>query len=117
MRSTANALRAYATAASRRDPREQEAELFRTINERLRRVVQQGGAERIRALADTRRLWLLINGVLQDPANTLPQATRAGILALGHRVQQCLDSATPDIEFLIAVNESVASGLSPARAE
>ena len=67
--------------------------------------------ERARALADTARLWNAMTAYLQDPLNALPVGTRAGLLSIGRTVDRCLAEASPDLDFLMAVNENIAAGL------
>ena len=106
------AFSAYAKASTQRSPREQEAELFRTLSSRLRNARDGGETDRVRALADNARLWIATSGFLQDPANQLPPETRAGIVSIGHAVGRAMASGDPDFDFLISVNDTMASGLS-----
>jgi flagellar biosynthesis regulator FlaF len=107
----ANVVRAYGAARAARDPREQEADIFRRVTGSLRAVQQQDGPARVRAVADNRRLWLAVESAVIDPSNQLPQQMRAGLVSLGRAVQREMDQADPDIAFLIEVNEQVARGL------
>ena len=86
--------------------------MFRRATGALRGSVGCATLDRVRALADNRRLWHTVVNLMQDPANALPQNLRAGIVSLGIAVQREMDSAAPDFSFLIAVNESVTAGLS-----
>ena len=108
------AFRAYASASKQRSPREQEAELFRTLSSRLRHARDGAEMDRARALADNARLWIAASGFLQDPANQLPPETRAGIVSISHAVGRAMASSNPDFDFLISVNDTMASGLSGA---
>ena len=72
----------------------------------------QAPIERTRALADNRRLWLTVMGVVQDAGNGLPDPVRALIMSVGHTVQREMDAASPDFDFLISVNDNIAAGLS-----
>ena len=105
------ALRAYASAKATRSWRAQEADVFRQVNFRLAAARTGTAMERARALADNARLWIAMNGYLQDPQNALPDGTRAGLVSIGHSVERCLLKAEPDFDFLIAVNENIAAGL------
>jgi flagellar protein FlaF len=108
----ADIVRAYGAARAARDPREQEADIFRRVTGGLRAVQRdQQGPARVRAVADNRRLWLAVEGALADPANQLPPAMRAGLISLGRAVQREMDQGEPDLAFLIEVNEQVAEGL------
>ncbi|MBV8914280.1 MAG: hypothetical protein JOZ05_14715 [Acetobacteraceae bacterium] len=108
---TAHAQRAYGAAASCRNLREQEADVFRRVNGALRAARSAGPIQRVRALADNRRLWSAVSDLLRDPANALPRELRAALVSVGITVQRELDGDKPDLEFLIAVNEHIAAGL------
>ena len=105
------AARAYQASADSRSLRAQEADVFFRANGALRSAQNGSQADRIRAIADNRRLWLTIVGLVQDPDNQLPPPIRASIVSVGHSVQRAMDNPSPDFEFLIAVNENVAAGL------
>ena len=110
------ASRAYAANAASRDPRAQEADVFRRASAALR--VSKGGSDtaRVRALADNDRLWGSVTAVLSDPANRLPAALRATIISVGRAVQREMQSAAPDFDFLVQVNEDIVAGLIGAAA-
>ncbi len=105
------AARAYQSAAARRDPREQEADVFRRVTGGLR-AAKRDPELRVRAVADNMRLWLMVGDLLRDPGNALPAPLRAGIVSVGHAVQRDMAQAEPDLDFLILVNESITAGLS-----
>lgn len=107
----ANIVRAYGAARAARDPREQEADVIRRVTFGLRAALDEEGAARVRAVADNRRLWLAMETALLDPTNQLPPPMRAGLVSLGRAVQREMDGPTPDLAFLIEVNEQVATGL------
>jgi flagellar protein FlaF len=107
-----DAARAYAASASRRNVREQEADVFRQINGALRRGRDAGGLTQVRALADTVRLWNAVLDLVSDPENALPPGLRAGIISVGITARRVAQSSEPDIDFLITVNENIAAGLS-----
>jgi flagellar biosynthesis regulator FlaF len=106
------ALRAYATAASGRSMRDQEADVFRQVNLRLQASLGSKPIARVRALADNRRLWLAVADLLRDPDNPLPPATRAGMISIGYSVQREMDLDDPNVDFLIAINQNIITGLS-----
>jgi flagellar protein FlaF len=114
MQSMTRAARAYENSASHRSLREQEADVFRRANGALRSAREKGAIPRIRALADNRRLWLAVLDLLRDPANALPSELRASIVSVGLAVQREMDRDQPDFDFLIAINENIAAGLSGA---
>jgi len=104
--------RAYEAAAAHRSLRDQEADVFRRATGALMVARDQGTMPRVRAIADNRRLWLTVNDLMRDPLNPLPQALRASIISVGLALQREMDRETPDFDFLIAVNENIAAGLS-----
>ena len=103
---------AYQLATTHRGWREQEADIFRRTVGALRAARGGDLMARVRALADNRRLWTGVIDVVQDPENTLPIALRAAIVSVGLAVQREIDRDSPDLEFLILVNEQLAEGLS-----
>jgi flagellar protein FlaF len=107
-----DAARAYAASSGRRSVREQEADVFRNVNGALRRGRDAGGVARVRALADTVRLWTAVMDLLGDPENGLPADLRAGIISVGITARRIAQSPDPDFDFLIAINENLAAGLS-----
>ncbi|WP_264715313.1 flagellar biosynthesis regulator FlaF [Limobrevibacterium gyesilva] len=108
----ADATRAYAASSAHRSAREQEADVFRRANVALRQSATAGAATRARALADNGRLWTTLIDLTRDPQNQLPQAIRASIISVGLAVQREMQNETPDLEFLVNVNENLALGLS-----
>lgn len=107
----ADIVRAYGAARAARDPREQEAEVIRRVTFGLRAAQQQEGSSRMRAVADNRRLWLALEAALVDPSNRLPTQIRAGLVSLGRAVLREMDTPSPDLAFLIEVNDQLAAGL------
>jgi flagellar protein FlaF len=107
------AIRAYASAAEHRSLREQEADVFRGVTAALRRARESDKRiARVRALADNDRLWITIIGLVSDPTNALPDSLRASIISVGLTVQREMQRESPNFDFLIAVNENLAAGLS-----
>jgi flagellar protein FlaF len=106
---------AYAAAAGFRTQREQEADVFRRATGALKSARDAGPVQRIRALADNRRLWMTVADLMRDPANALPPELRASILSVGIAVEREMDGSEPDFGFLIAVNEAIAAGLGGER--
>ena len=111
MQAMNQAARAYEAAASHRSHREQEADVFRRTIGALKTARDSEPISRIRAIADNRRLWLAVADLMQDPLNSLPVNLRAAIVSVGFAVQREMDRETPDFDFLIAVNENMAAGL------
>ena len=54
---------------------------------------------------------MTLNDLMRDPGNVLPEPLRATILSVGLAVQREMDAATPDVKFLVSINENVAAGL------
>jgi len=111
-RQVSRAAEAYRATSEHRNYRAQEADMFLRINGALRVFRNENTASRARALADNRRLWTAVIASVQDPDNMLPVDLRATIVSLGLYVQRESDAENPDIDFLIAVNENIATGLS-----
>jgi flagellar protein FlaF len=105
------AMKAYAAAAAARDPRAQEAELFRQVAALLRAAERGNTRQRLRALLDNRLLWNTVIDLLRDPDNALPAPLRAAIISVGLAVQREMQRQEPDFGFLIAVNENIGAGL------
>jgi flagellar protein FlaF len=112
MSTMSQATRAYGNAATHRSLREQESDVFRRAIGALQAARDAGAVPRIQAIADNRRLWVTINDLMRDPLNTLPQELRASIVSVGLAVQREMEGETPDFDFLIAINENIAAGLS-----
>ncbi|MCR0980884.1 flagellar biosynthesis regulator FlaF [Roseomonas populi] len=108
---------AYRATRAAMPIRAQEADVFRRVNGALRAAQGEGrgggevGLRAIRALADNRRLWLAVEGVLIDPTNALPAPLRASIVSVGRTVLREMEKDEPDLAFLIEVNENMAAGL------
>lgn len=112
MSSMLHAARAYQASSDQRSLRTQEADVFHRANGALRSALAGSQIDRVRALADNRRLWLTVIGLMQDPDNQLPSSVRASIVSVGRSVNREMDAASPDFDFLIAVNENIVAGLS-----
>jgi flagellar biosynthesis activator protein FlaF len=112
MQTMSQAARAYEAAATHRSEREQEADVFRRATGVLKAARDSGTIRRVQAIADNRRLWMTVTDLMRDPLNSLPEALRASIVSVGLAVQREMDQATPDFDFLIAINEDIAAGLS-----
>ena len=112
MSAYAQASRAYQVSSESRSLRAQEADIFHRANGALRTALVGSQIEVVRAIADNRTLWLTVMGLLQDPENQLPLPVRASLISVGKSVQREMDTTSPDLGFLIAVNENVSAGLS-----
>ena len=106
------AMRAYETASTHRSQREQEADVFRRAIGALKSARNGNAIQRVRALADNRRLWMAVYDLMRDPGNGLAPELRAAIISVGMTVQREMDRDQPDFGFLITVNENFAAGLS-----
>jgi flagellar protein FlaF len=95
-----------------RSQREQEADVFRRAIGALKASRDAGPVQKVRALADNRRLWMTVGDLMRDPGNALPATLRAAILSVGLAVEREMDRESPDFDFLIDVNEQLAAGLS-----
>jgi flagellar protein FlaF len=107
-----HAARAYAASAAHRNPRDQEADIFRQANAALRQGLTLGKRARTRALADNERLWSTVIDLLRDPENALPEGLRASIISVGLAVQREMRTPAPNFDFLMSVNDNIAAGLS-----
>jgi flagellar biosynthesis regulator FlaF len=105
------ATNAYAAAATHRTQREQEADVFRRANGALSSARDANALQRVRAIADNRRLWMTVSDLMRDPSNALPVELRASVVSVGLAVQREMDRDPPDFDFLMAVNENIAAGL------
>jgi flagellar biosynthesis regulator FlaF len=106
-----HAIQAYKRAAGYRSLREQEADAFNHAIAALNGAKGAGAMTKVRALADNRRLWMMVSNLLRDPGNALPEPLRASIVSVGITVQKEMDKEDPDLNFLISVNEHIAAGL------
>jgi len=112
MQTMTQATRAYQTATTHRSQREQEADVFRRAIGALKLARDAGPIPRLRALADNRRLWLTVTDLMHDPESGLPMDLRASIVSVGIAVQREMDRDTPNFDFLIEINQTIAEGLS-----
>ena len=106
------AARAYEAASVRRSQRAQEADVFHRATGALRSAHTGNPLDRVRALADNRRLWITVNDLMRDPLSTLPPPLRAQIISVGLAVQREMDRDEPNFNYLITINDHIAAGLS-----
>ena len=114
MPASAQLAKSYRTAATYRSQRHQEADVFRRVIGALKQARDAGSLQRTKALADNRRLWMAVVDLMKDFDSLLPLPLRASIVSVGLRVKQEMDLEAPDFDFLIAINEEIAFGLSEA---
>jgi flagellar biosynthesis regulator FlaF len=90
-------------------PKQLEAEIFARVSRGLREA--EAPLDRMRAVADTERLWSAVRDVTLDPSNSLPAELRAGLASLaGAAIREC-GTEEPDIAFLLEITDQVAGGL------
>jgi flagellar biosynthesis activator protein FlaF len=115
MKTMSHATRAYEAASVQRSQRAQEADVFHRTIGALRGAREGTPIDRVKALADNRRLWTAVSDLMRDPASTLPPPLRAQIISVGMTVQREMDNDEPNFDFLITINEHIAAGLTDAR--
>ena len=109
----AAAFRAYTRTQATRPLREMEAEVFATAAGRLRHAAQHGSDfDRIRARADARRLFTALQVLVIHPSNELAPALRAAIASVCAAALREVEAPECDLEFLSAICEDFAAGLS-----
>ena len=106
------ASRYYRAVSSSRSIRDREADIFRLATGALRAARDATPIEQVRALADNRRVWSMVRTLVRDPENRLDDSVKAGLVSIAVAVQREMNSSSPDFDFLISVNENIASGLS-----
>ena len=106
-----HARRAYQMTRQAMDPREQEADVIRRVTGALKVALEKDGIARARAIADNRRLWIALDASLRHPANLLSHETKLSMLQVGRAVMREMEGPAPDLDFLIEINEQLASGL------
>jgi flagellar biosynthesis regulator FlaF len=107
-----HAVRSYRAASASRTVREQEADVFRRATGALRASRDAGPIDQVRALADNRRVWNMVGALVKDPKNRLDAALKGSLVSITIAVHREMDSASPDFDFLISVNENISAGLS-----
>ncbi len=111
MLTASDAIQAYRAVSKYRSQRDQEADVFRHATAALKAARNGGPIQQIRALADNRRLWLMVGDLLHNPANSLPDPLKASILSVGLTVVKEIEEEIPDFDFLISINENITAGL------
>jgi len=110
MTANARAARAYGAASSLRSQKLQDADIFRRITFKLRSASDKTSI--IQAVSDNRCLWQAVVMLNRDSLNPLPAPLRAQIISVGEAVLRSCNSESPDLPFMISVNEAIAAGLS-----
>jgi flagellar biosynthesis activator protein FlaF len=106
------ATRSYRAASASRSMREREADIFRRASGALRAARDAGPIDKVKALADNRRVWNMVRALVRDPENRLDAPLKGTLISIAMSVQREMDSKTPNFDFLITVNENIAAGLS-----
>ena len=112
MQTAARAANAYRASSTHRSQRAQEAEVFLYALGGLRAARDAEPLYQVRALADNRRLWMTVLDLVRDPANQLPESTKAGLASIALAVERETDRERPNFDFLIEMNQHIADGLS-----
>jgi flagellar biosynthesis regulator FlaF len=77
MANPTDAIQAYRAASRYRSQRDQEADVFRQAIAGLRSSQGTEQMQQVRALADNRRLWMMVTNLMTDPDNVLPDPSKA----------------------------------------
>jgi flagellar biosynthesis regulator FlaF len=85
--------------------------VFRQVVAGLRNARNASTIQKVRALADNRRLWMMVHDLMRDPDNALPAPLRASIVSVALSVQREMNQDAPDFDFLVSINENMAAGL------
>ncbi len=85
--------------------------MFRLVNARLREARDKSPSARVRAICDNRRLWTVVMDLVKDPANGLPEGTRAALVSVAISVKRVMDAGDPDFDWLVSINDAIAAGL------
>lgn len=108
----------YAAQAMAQPETLREAELFERFSGRLKAVkdLPSHSVQRVKTVADVRRLWTHVYTMVVDPNNKLPPSLRAAIASTVNAAIRDLDSANPDLDFQIEILSNFAAGLRDAAA-
>lgn len=104
---------AQGAAAYRRQltPKQMEAEVFTRATRAIRAADAGGPLDRTRAIADNRRLWDAVHGLVLDPSNAMPAELRGRIASVALAVIRECELPEPDLGFVAEVNDQFAAGL------
>jgi len=104
---------AQGAAAYRRQltPKQMEAEVFTRATRSIRAAESGGPLDRARAVADNRRLWETVHGLVLDPSNALTAELRGRIASVALAVIRECEVKEPDLGFVAEVNDQFAAGL------
>jgi len=102
---------------SRQTMRMRERQAMDRVIAMLRAAQEKGphSRERVAALYDLRRLWMIFLSDLNDPNNELPDQLRAGLISIGIWMNKEIDRVrsglTNDLTPMIEINELIRDGL------
>ncbi len=104
---------ALGAAAYRRrlTPKQMEAEVFARATRAVRSAETGSDLDRIRAVADNRRLWEAVHASVIDPSNALPMELRGRIASIAKVVVRECSAEKPDFGFIAEMNDQFAAGL------
>jgi flagellar biosynthesis regulator FlaF len=103
--------KAYQSAVSLRPQRDRDADVFDIVRSRLQEAQQNGNLALVKAFADNARLWHTVINANLDDSNPQEQKIRASLVSLGYAVVREMKESSPNIGFLIEVNNNIAAGL------
>jgi hypothetical protein len=107
------ALRAYGAVQAARPLRDQEADVYATLSGRLRDAADSGSPmDFIRARADARRLFTVLETLVLHPSCELPQQLRGMIASVAGAALRDIDGDSTDLMFLAELCDNFAQGLS-----
>jgi flagellar biosynthesis regulator FlaF len=106
-------LNAQRAAAYRRrlTNKQLEAEVFAHASRSIKLAESGSPIDRVRAVADNRRLWSAVHATVIDPTNALPTELRGKIASVALTVVRECESKDPDLAFVAGINEQFAAGL------
>lgn len=91
--------------------RAREAALFRRVTDSLIDGLHGDDTARRAALAPNRLLWSALTMLLSEKPSALPLGLRAALISLGLAVQREMRRASPDLRYLVEINEQIIAGL------
>jgi len=107
------ALRAYGAVQAARPLRDQEADVYATLSGRLREAAASGSPMAVvRARADARRLFTLLETLMLHPSCELPQQLRGLIASVAGAALRDIEGESTDLLFLADICDDFAGGLS-----
>lgn len=105
------AARGAAAYRRRLTAKQMEAEVFVRASRSIREAEDGDAIARARAIADNHRLWSAVQACVLDPTNALPAELRGQIAGVARTLVRECESGTPDLGFVLEMNEQFAAGL------